>query len=124
MNKTTKSYSVDWDGTIVDEGLYPAIGEPKPNAIKVIKRLIEEGNKIIIWTCRGGENQAKAIIDVLNKHGVYDFVFNTHLQETLDMFDTHSPKVYADYYIDDRSIYAPKNGVDWFELEKLIFNDK
>ena len=115
-----RTYALDWDGTIVDDNQYPAIGEPKPNAVNVIKRIIENGGKIIIWTCRGGKEQEDGIRDKLNEYGIFDFALNAHLSDTLDAFEHHSPKVFADVYIDDRGIYTKE--IDWFEIERIIFD--
>lgn len=113
-------FAIDWDGTIVPDGCYPKTGEPKPNAINVIERLINDGHKIIIWTCRGGMEQTECIRAKLNEYGIFDFIINEHLQETLDAFEHSSPKVFADVYIDDRGIHTKE--IDWFEIEEIIFS--
>ena len=120
MKLKYKTIAVDWDGTFVDDGQFPEIGEPKPNAVKVVKRLIDSGARIIIWTCRGGEGQVKGITDKLNENGIYDFVVNKHIEDITSQFEYSSPKVFCDVYIDDRSLHAV-NGIDWFEIEKMIF---
>lgn len=123
MNETTKVYAIDFDGTIIDEGLFPNFGQPKPNCVNVIKRIIENRDKVIIWTCRGGEKQEKGIVDLLNSHGIYDFVINKHSQIMLDRFSgADSPKVFADIYIDDRNLYSKE--INWFEIETILFGVK
>jgi len=42
---------IDFDGTIC-ENKFPAIGEPKPQAIEVMQALDKAGFKIVIHTCR------------------------------------------------------------------------
>lgn len=124
MEIKNKIIAIDWDGTIVENGYFPEIGVLKPNAINVIKRIINEGGQIIIWTCRGGEKQYKAIKNKLNENGVYDFIINDHSPDMLELFEKNSPKVFADLYIDDRSLHAiKKGGIDWYEIEKMLFED-
>ena len=48
-----KIIAVDFDGTIVTH-MYPAIGKEVPNAIRVLKRLQEQGVLLILWTMRSG----------------------------------------------------------------------
>lgn len=115
-----KTIAIDFDGTIIEEGIYPDFGEPKPNAIHTMKRLIDNGVKIIIWTCRGGEAQKEGIKNMLNKHGLYEFVINEHLPEVNEPFEFTSPKVYCDLYIDDRNLFTEK--IDWYEIENILFD--
>lgn len=113
-------WAIDFDGTIIEDGLYPDIGEPLPNVIHTMKRILDEGGNIAIWTARGSMEQAKLITEFLNGHGIYDFIVNDHFPVFLKKFGNPSPKIYADYYIDDRSLHAA-NGIDWYEIEKMIF---
>lgn len=112
--------AIDFDGTLVYDGCYPNFGSIKPNAINVIKKIIDNGHRIIIWTCRGGEEQMNGIRKKLNKHGVFKFIINEHFKDTLDEFEHFSPKVFASIYIDDRSLHAMHNGIDWFEIEDML----
>jgi hypothetical protein len=119
--KFPKTYAIDWDGTVVENRQFPRIGEPKPNAIHVMQRIIDEGGRIIIWTCRGGEEQAKGITEKLNEHGIYDFRLNDEFEDSKEYWkDSASPKVFADVYIDDRGIHT-QGEIDWFEVEEILF---
>lgn len=90
--------AVDFDGTIVDDA-FPQIGKVKPNAIESIKYLQSFGVQIILWTCRDGEYLRRAL----------EFLFNngikiTKANENSDSINFKpSKKIYADYYLDDRS---------------------
>lgn len=71
-----KIIAVDFDGTLC-ENKYPEIGEPvtgyyrgwkgdkyfscRFNFIKLLIALQEMGNKIILFTCRGGEQLEEAV---------------------------------------------------------------
>lgn len=114
-----KTFAIDFDGTIIDEGYYPDVGVPKPNAINVMNRIIENGGRIIIWTCRGGKHQEEAIRIMLNTYRLYDFIINDNYQDVKDAYTHPSPKVLADYYIDDRNIFFKE--IDWYEIENILF---
>lgn len=116
-----KTYAIDWDGTVVKDKQYPRIGEPKPNAINVMKRMQETGGRIIIWTCRGGMEQQEKIRTKLNEYGIFDFMINEEFQDSRDFWaGSTSPKVFADVYIDDRGIHT-MGEIDWFEVEEILF---
>lgn len=121
MSYFPKTYAIDWDGTVVQDKQFPNIGEPKPNAINVMKRMLAEGGRIIIWTCRGGERQEQGIRAKLNEHGVYDFIVNDHFEDEKEYWTGQmSPKVFADVYIDDRGIHT-MGEIDWYEVEEILF---
>ena len=46
--------AVDFDGTIV-EHRYPSIGKEYPFAIETLRKLTEEGHRLILWTVREGQ---------------------------------------------------------------------
>lgn len=121
MTLNGKTVAVDWDGTFVDDGQYPKIGQPKENAVKVLKRIIEEGGRILIWTCRGGHEQENGIAIRLKENGIYNFIINQHFQDVVDQFEHSSPKVFADIYIDDRGIHTMGKEIDWYEVEQILF---
>lgn len=43
------------------ESRYPEIGQEKPGVVKVLRKLSDEGNKIILWTVRTGYYLEEAI---------------------------------------------------------------
>ena len=52
--------AVDFDGTIARSN-YPVILGEQPYAGEVLRKLHEQGHKIIIWTCRTGDRLLEAI---------------------------------------------------------------
>lgn len=52
--------AVDFDGTIV-EHRYPAIGKEIPFAIDTLKKLQEEGHRLILWSVRENELLDEAV---------------------------------------------------------------
>lgn len=97
-----KIYAVDFDGTLC-ENAWPEIGEPITNMIEYVKRVQSYGSKIILWTCREGDDLLKAISWCAG-HGIFFDAVNDNLEETKQWFGGNSRKVVADVYIDDRSM--------------------
>ena len=52
--------AVDFDGTVVEHE-YPKIGEERPHATEVLRKLMEDGHKLILWTVREGPLLDEAI---------------------------------------------------------------
>ena len=48
-----KVVAVDFDGTLF-ENKWPEIGEPNTALIEYLKKRQEQGDKLILWTCRCG----------------------------------------------------------------------
>ena len=70
------------------------------------------GHKIIIWTCRHGQ-QEKDVRAFLNEHGIPFDTINNPIMGA----DLGTRKVYADLYIDDKGIRYEDN---WDELRRFI----
>lgn len=95
-------YAVDFDGTLC-ENKYPEIGEPKEKIINFCIRAREEGHKLILWTCRGGERLQEAI-KWCNERGVFFHAVNENLPDEVVKWNNDPRKVGATYFIDDRNI--------------------
>lgn len=110
--------AVDFDGTIVEDG-YPKIGKPRIFAFETLKRLQEDGHRLILWTYRDGERLQEAV-DFCKNNGIVFYAINQSFPE--EQFDnTKSRKIYADLFIDDRNI----GGVlGWGEVYQLITDEK
>ena len=96
-----KIIAVDFDGTLCENN-YPGIGEPNTKLINNLKTAKENGDKIILWTCRENEKLDDAIKWCKEKGLIFDAV-NENLQESIKSFNGNSRKVFANIYIDDRS---------------------
>ena len=101
--------AIDFDGTCVDH-FYPLIGEPVPNALESMRFFNENNHDIILNTMRSGKHLDEAV-DYLEKNGIRLFGINENPDQKSW---TKSPKVYADYYIDDAAIGCPLLKVDGF----------
>ena len=99
-----KIFAVDFDGTLC-ENAWPDIGKPYEYMIGSLIQLRQDGNKIILWTCREGADLEKAVAWCAEQGLFFDAV-NDNLEETKEWFGGNSRKIVADYYIDDRAIKA------------------
>lgn len=109
--------AVDFDGTIVDHR-YPEIGEERPFATEILRKLIEERHKLILWTVRDGKLLQDAI-DWCAERGVHFYAVNSNNSEMFneEKEQRFSCKVNADLFIDDCNI----GGIpDWPTIYKMI----
>lgn len=118
-----KTYAIDFDDTITTGTEFPEIGELRPHADRVMRRIKENGGEIAIWTCRTGEHVDR-IKEFLSNHEIPYDSFNEILPSESLMWGEGGRKIFADCYIDDRSIHAQMNGgINWLQLEDYIFGD-
>lgn len=118
-----KIIAVDFDGTIVTH-MYPEIGMPVNHAFIVLKKLLEQDVKLILWTMRSGARLDEAI-QFCADNGVQFWAVNTN---PLQGEWTDSPKAYAQLYIDDAALGAPtlfdqtsgRLKMNWREVEVIL----
>ena len=98
---------VDFDGTIVDHA-FPDIGVPVPGAIEWMKKWVEAGAKLILFTVRSdGQKAGNVLSDAvtyLEKNGVILYGVNHNPDQS--SWSTSS-KVYANIYVDDAAFGCP-----------------
>ncbi|SDR72962.1 BT0820 family HAD-type phosphatase [Christiangramia echinicola] len=110
--------AVDFDGTIV-ENRFPEIGKPILFAFESLKKLQEEGHRLILWTYRSGEKLDEAV-EFCKKHGLTFYAINKSYPE--EEFDqTISRKILADIFIDDRNLGGLKG---WGEIFQMLSNER
>ena len=120
----SKIIAVDFDGTCVTRE-YPEVGADIPHAVEVLKKLNNEGVKIIVWTMRCGEHLDVHAKEWFENHGIEVWAYNSNPEQSSW---TQSPKCYAQAYIDDAAIGCPLiypvNGrrpyVDYIKIEKPL----
>lgn len=110
--------AVDFDGTIV-ENRFPEIGKPMLFAFESLKKLQEEGHRLILWTYRSGDRLEDAV-KFCEKNGIKFYAVNKSYPEE-DFDDTISRKILADIFIDDRNIGGLKG---WGEVFQMLSIDK
>jgi len=109
--------AVDFDGTIVEDA-YPKIGTPKLFAFETLKRLEQDGHRLILWTYRSGKHLAEAV-DFCKEKGIVFYAVNNSYPE--EVFEGKvSRKINADYFIDDRNIGGL---IGWGEIYQLLTNE-
>lgn len=97
-------YAVDFDKTLsVGDYKYPATGEPNVPLMSFLSKKQREGHTLILWTCREGDELAIAVNWLKDMGMKFDFV-NDNAQVMKDAWGNNPRKVFADYYIDDRSV--------------------
>ena len=108
--------AIDFDGTIVDDA-YPKVGKPKLFAIETLKKLQEDGHRLILWTYRSGTTLDDAVAFCKSK-GINFYAVNKSFPE--EQFDeTKSRKIHADLFIDDRNIGG---FIGWGEVYQRLSN--
>jgi hypothetical protein len=113
--------AVDFDGTIV-EHKFPEIGEIIPMAFEVLKEWQGNGHKLILWTCRNNTDPAlkgrKVLDEAIEFCKAKGLVFDAVNENIKGLGFCPKPKVYADWYIDDR---ANKGFVEWLYLHCIFY---
>lgn len=124
---------IDFDGTCVTHE-YPFIGA-EIGAVPVLKKLVNKGHNLIIFTMRSGEKLNEAY-EWFRKNNIS--VYGIQENPTQKLW-TSSPKAYGHLYIDDATLGIPLsqdkvellNGrkikpkrpyVDWVKVEQLLIN--
>lgn len=97
--------AVDFDGALC-ENEYPSIGKPNIALIDCLRKLKELKHvKIILWTCRTGEN-LKFAVAWCKAHGLTFDAVNENLPDPIARYGGDTRKIYADWYIDDKNLAA------------------
>lgn len=115
--------AIDFDGTCVEHD-YPAVGMDVAGAAETLRQLQAKGHRLILYTMRSGE-LLEAAVEWFRSHNIELWAINENPEQRAW---SASPKVYADYYIDDSAlgtpiIYidgAPRPVVDWTRLRELL----
>jgi len=115
--------AVDFDGTLCTYA-FPSIGIQEKHHIELTKILIElqkNGHKLILWTNRGDNEHYKSLTEAVewckSKGLVFDAI-NQNLPNQKKL-SGYSPKIMADYYIDDKALNFGNNKDKLITLNKL-----
>jgi hydroxymethylpyrimidine pyrophosphatase-like HAD family hydrolase len=108
--------AIDFDGTIVEDD-YPRVGQPMIFAFETMKKLQDQGHRLILWTYRSGRKLDEAVV-FCKKNGIDFYAVNMNYPE--EIFEGKiSRKIHADIFIDDRNVGG---FLGWTEIYKTIFN--
>lgn len=121
IDKKSLWIAVDFDGTITSSDAWPDIASENPGAIHVIKRLRKDGHKVILHTCRRGIYLEQALEWLKNHDVMLDAINDNPWAREFYGDNVPGPKMYADYYIDDRALGIKKTStgsVDWKYIKR------
>lgn len=115
---------LDFDGTVVTHD-FPKIGKDLPLCIETLRKVTDEGGKIVLITMRSGKRLAEAVA-YLSYHDIPLYGINSNPRQH---FHSKSPKIYANIYIDDAALGCPlinselseRAHVDWTQVQKYLF---
>lgn len=93
---------VDFDGTL-SFGKWPEAGPANTGLIDFLLHRKFTGDKIILWTCREGEDLDVAV-KWCEEQGLSFDAVNDNLPETIEYFGNNSRKINCDFYIDDKAV--------------------
>lgn len=115
MKTDSKIIAVDFDGTITEDA-YPKVGRAKIFAFETLRKLQQDGHRLILWTYRHGQTLDEAV-EFCRKNGVEFYAVNNSFEgETFDPVKA-SRKLNADYFIDDRNLGGFPG---WGEVYRII----
>jgi len=118
ISKDTLLIAIDFDGTIVEDA-YPAIGKPQLFAFETMKRLQNDGHRLILWTYRYGKKLDEAV-NFCNENGLEFYAINSSFPNE-EYSGTESRKIGADLFIDDRNIGG---FIGWGEIYQLLTKEE
>ena len=122
---------IDFDGTCVTHE-YPNIGKDI-GAVPILKKIVEKGHKIMLWTMRGTRPQndratLEEAVDWFKKNDIPLWGINFNPSQKASGW-TNSNKQHANLYIDDAALGAPlkldlelspRKFIDWVEVERQL----
>jgi hypothetical protein len=95
-----KVLALDLDGTLLKHEKYPRYGTPLDGWKEELDALRQAGVKIAVWTCRNAEEY-----DTIRKHlAEHDIEIDYINENPHEEQPSTSPKIYADWYVDDRGV--------------------
>ena len=118
MQSKSKIIAVDFDGTCVKHK-FPKMGEDVPYCVVVLKELVAAGHQLILFTMRSDiDNPESNDSDIHTQGGQYlSAAFYWFVERSIPLYGintnpdqhkwTHSPKPYANIYIDDAALGCP-----------------
>ena len=95
-------FGVDFDGTL-SFGQWPGCGPANDGLIDFLIRRQISGDKLILWTCREG-NDLEVAVEWCQQMGLVFDAVNDNLPEVIEKYGCNSRKISCDFYIDDKAI--------------------
>ncbi len=115
INENSKTIAIDFDGTIVEDK-FPAVGKPMIFAFDTLKKLQEDGHKLVLWTYRTGRELNEAV-EFCAKNGIEFYAINNSFEGEVYKQQEASRKINADIFVDDRNVGGFPG---WGEVYQMI----
>lgn len=118
-----KKIAVDFDGTLC-EYAFPSIGEQNKEQKVLMDTLIKlrkDGHQIILWTNRGDNDDYKVLSEAIEWCRLQGLEFDAVNENVPNQkkISGYSPKIMADYYIDDKALQYGDKAARLISLEVL-----
>ena len=97
-----KVFGVDFDGTL-SFGKWPDVGPANEELIMFLQSRKRQGDKVILWTCREGQDLDSAV-SWCKEQGLEFDAINDNLPDVIHKYGINSRKISCDFYIDDKAI--------------------
>lgn len=115
--------ATDFDGTLCEDN-FTEIGKLREKCIEYVKRLAEEGSKIILYTCR--ENGTRKLLDeavaFCQEWEIPIFAVNENPENEYPaqygLTHDQGRKLYADLYLDDKAVNA--NEIASYDVDIIL----
>lgn len=117
-----KIVAVDFDGTLVEDN-FPDIGRPYIDMFDTMKYLRDKGVKVVLWTSRNfhkNRDLLEEAVQFCKEQGLEFDAINENIQEVQELTGEDTRKIYADLYVDDKSISTIQSPLYW--LNKIGLN--
>jgi len=105
-NPFRRVIAIDFDGCLCEND-WPDVGDPHWSVIHDALEAKASGAKLILWTCRDGED-LKVAIEACKSWGLEFDAVNDNLPELKKLWENNPRKIAAKEYWDDRAVL--KNG--------------
>lgn len=123
MGKVSLIIAIDFDGTCVEHD-YPAVGLDVEGAVDTLRALHKAGHRLILYTMRSGA-KLDAALRWFKERKIELWAVNENPEQREW---TDSPKVFAQYYIDDSALGCPilfidgvrRPVVNWQKVREIL----
>ena len=102
MKRHMKVFGVDFDGTL-SFGKWPDVGPANEELIMFLQSRKRQGDKVVLWTCREGQDLDSAV-SWCKEQGLEFDAINDNLPDVIHKYGINSRKISCDFYIDDKAI--------------------
>ena len=99
--------AVDFDGVLCEDR-FPEIGRPNYDMIATVREALDCGIEVVLWTCRADAELEKAVAWCRSSGLEFSSVNEnapSNVAKYKAMYPNGTRKVYADYYVDDHSLF-------------------